>query len=365
VHQLLKTDLDALSCCSSWTPDRRYLLFQSQRNGGSDLWVLPQQTGFFQPDLFRRDKEPVRLTNGPLSYTDAVTSRDGKQIFAIGAKPHGELVRCNDKTREYVPRLSGMSATDPTFSSDGQWVVYRSYPDSTLWRSRTDGSDRLQLTDVPMVPSYPVISPDGTKVAFGTYYSVGQGLNIFIVGMEGGPPRRFSEQCGLPNWSPDSNLLVLSCDVPGKYPGEKNLDELRVADLRSGKISTVPDSQGKCCAYWINQHTLVTATDDSTKFLIVDLATHQWSQLASGVFVNWFISPDRTSLYCTTGGPEPLALRIRFSDHKVETIASLKGLRRVVDVNTGTEINVAPGGSPLFTRDTGTQEIYALDVKWP
>jgi hypothetical protein len=68
---------------------------------------------------------------------------------------------------------------------------------------------------------------------------------------------------------------------------------------------------------------------------------------------------------CTTGGPEPLALRIRFSDHKVETIASLKGLRRVVDVNVGTEINVAPDGSALFTRDVGTQEIYALDVKWP
>ena len=49
----------------------------------------------------------------------------------------------------------------------------------------------------------------------------------------------------------------------------------------------------------------------------------------------------------------------------VETVASLKGLRRVVDVNVGTEINVAPDGSALFTRDVGTQEIYALDVKWP
>ena len=47
------------------------------------------------------------------------------------------------------------------------------------------------------------------------------------------------------------------------------------------------------------------------------------------------------------------------------TVASLKGLRRVVDVNVGTEINVAPDGSALFTRDVGTQEIYALDVKWP
>jgi eukaryotic-like serine/threonine-protein kinase len=365
LHELPKTDPDAFSCCSGWTPDGRYLLFQNQRNGRWDLWVLPQQAGFLRSNLFRPDQGPVRLTNGPLLYANAVASRDGKQIFAIGAKPRGELVRYDEKIREYIPYLSGISAVDPTFSSDGKWVAYRSYPDSTLWRSRTDGSDRLQLTDVPMVPSYPVMSPDGTRVAFGTYYAVGQGYNLLIVGTEGGPPRKIAEQCGGPTWSPDGNLLALTCTVPGKQAGDQAFAELRIADLQSGTISEVPESQGKCCAYWINQHTLVAATEDNAKFLILDLTTHKWSELASGQFVNWFISPDRTSLYCTTGGPEPLALRIRFSDHKVETIASLKGLRRVVDVNAGTEINVAPDGSALFTRDVGTQEIYALDVKWP
>jgi hypothetical protein len=28
-------------------------------------------------------------------------------------------------------------------------------------------------------------------------------------------------------------------------------------------------------------------------------------------------------------------------------------------------INVAPDGSPIFTHDTGTQEVYALNVRWP
>jgi hypothetical protein len=34
-------------------------------------------------------------------------------------------------------------------------------------------------------------------------------------------------------------------------------------------------------------------------------------------------------------------------------------------VELGTQINVAPDGSPVFTRDIGSQEIYALTVKWP
>jgi len=30
-----------------------------------------------------------------------------------------------------------------------------------------------------------------------------------------------------------------------------------------------------------------------------------------------------------------------------------------------TQINAAPDGSPVFTRDIGTQQIYALSVRWP
>ncbi len=30
-----------------------------------------------------------------------------------------------------------------------------------------------------------------------------------------------------------------------------------------------------------------------------------------------------------------------------------------------TQINIAPDGSPIFIRDTGYQEIYALNVRWP
>jgi hypothetical protein len=59
-------------------------------------------------------------------------------------------------------------------------------------------------------------------------------------------------------------------------------------------------------------------------------------------------------------------MRIRLADHKIEEVASLKGLRRALDpILSQTQISVAPDGSPVFTRDIGSQEIYALAVKWP
>jgi len=50
---------------------------------------------------------------------------------------------------------------DVEFSRDGQWVTYVSYPDYTLWRSRADGSDRLQLTYPPVYAALAHRSPDG------------------------------------------------------------------------------------------------------------------------------------------------------------------------------------------------------------
>jgi hypothetical protein len=39
------------------------------------------------------------------------------------------------------------------------------------------------------------------------------------------------------------------------------------------------------------------------------------------------------------------------------------GKPRVVDPYGGTQVGVAPDGSVLLTRDVGTQEVYALNVK--
>jgi hypothetical protein len=58
-------------------------------------------------------------------------------------------------------------------------------------------------------------------------------------------------------------------------------------------------------------------------------------------------------------------MRIRLADRQVETLTSLKNLHRFWDFEEGTQISVAPDGSPVFTRDIGTREIYALTVKWP
>jgi len=56
-------------------------------------------------------------------------------------------------------------------------------------------------------------------------------------------------------------------------------------------------------------------------------------------------------------------VRMRLADHRVEILGSLKELRQAAGPDGNTQISVAPDGSPIFTRDIGTQEIYALTLK--
>jgi serine/threonine protein kinase len=123
----------------AWTAGGRYFLFFVN----DQIWALPQKGGFFhfQP-------KPIHLTS-TYSLQSLEPSKDGKKLFVSTRTGRGELMRYNSKSGEFAPFLGGISAEYLAFSKDGQWVAYVSYPEGTLWRSKIDGSERLQLTYPP------------------------------------------------------------------------------------------------------------------------------------------------------------------------------------------------------------------------
>jgi DNA-binding beta-propeller fold protein YncE len=182
--------------------------------------------------------------------------------------------------------------------------------------------------------------------------------------MDGGTPQTLVETDSRgARWSPDGSRLVL---IDSSNPAHSNI---QLFDLRTGKRSVVPGSQDFYVVRWVADDLLAAITEDSKKIVIFDARTQKWSDLVSatlpGYMVNVEQSPDLKYVYYTTGGPEPTAFRVRLADREVETINSLKSLLLAVGPGGNTQFGVAADGSPVFTRDTGTQEIYALTVKWP
>jgi hypothetical protein len=108
----------------------------------------------------------MQLTSSPLSLSDPLPSKDGKKLFVVGRTFRGGLVRYDSKIGQFVPFLSGTSAEFVTFSKDGQWVAYVTYPEGGLWRSKPDGSQRVQLSYPPLYPVLPRWSPDGKQIVF-------------------------------------------------------------------------------------------------------------------------------------------------------------------------------------------------------
>lgn len=332
--------LTANECCFIFTPDGKYLAYQSGIAARSDIWLLPMQIGFA-----RRAGKPIRLTSGPLPYSHPYPSGDGKQIFVLGTKERGEFARFDINSHQFVPFLPGISATDVTFSRDGNWLAYASYPDHSLWRSRRDGTERLQLTGPPTDVRFPAISPDGTKIAFHTDRN-----EIFVISVDNRTPQKVAENGSFANWSPDGKFLF--------YRSASTPSQLLIVDVRTGKQSVIPSSDNLSAGFWVNEDSVIVPDRKLRSFLVFNLKTRKWTELSqelsNNIIVNWMISPDIKYMYVVTGGPEPLVKRLRFADQYLETIATPKDLHRATNLGT-TQINVAPDGSPIFTRDTGTR----------
>jgi len=291
VHPLIDSKADGLVCCASWTADGRYVLVTKLNHRSANIWLVPQKTG-----LFAGMRRPIQFTHGPIAYAAAIPTPDGKQILALGIKHRGELVRYDPGTGQFVLFLSGISALNPTFSSDGKWVAYVSYPDDTLWRSRSDGTERLQLTYPPDQIYHPSLSPDGKQVVYQTANSAG----AFVISIDGGTPKKVIDlDCGPPDWSPDSKKLIFNYGA-GSYA------LIRMLDLTTGQISHLPGNQ--VGPQFIAPDKLIAASSDLKGFQIFDLATPQWTDipnLGQERVVNWAHSPDFKYFYYTTGEQDP------------------------------------------------------------
>jgi len=307
----------------------------------------------------------VQLTSGQMNSLSPVVSSDGKKLYVIGQQLRGELVSYDPGSKQFVPYLSGISAEFIDFSRDGKWVAYVAFPERTLWRSKVDGSERLQLTVPPAQATMPRWSPDGRRIAFFDA-APGKPWTIYLVPSDSGAPQQvLDEQHNEmdPNWSPDGHSLLFSYFPIFETEAPDTLGVYTV-DLKTRISTRLPGSKGFWAPRWSKDGRYVVARSlNSEALMLFDFKTQSWRELAKGLyfgFTDW--SSDRQDVYYLRRGPEPGVLRVRIADGKTNEVASLKYLRQT-GFRGGIWMGLSPENSPLLLRDVGTQEIYSLNLE--
>jgi Tol biopolymer transport system component len=341
-------------CCGVWSKDGKSYIFQTTPRWPvmtTMLWALPESG----------QGEPKQLTDGPMSFGSPWPAESDK-IWALGVRPLGEVVKY-DPVHETVSKvLSGVSATDVDFSPDGKWATYVSIPDSALWRSRADGSERKQLTFAPEKVVLPQWSPDSKQIAY-VSTKVGEPSRIMLIGVDGGKPVPvYVEKYGQidVNWSADGKRMMY-----GTIYGTPEMS-INILDLKAQTITKIPGSDKVYSPRWSPDGRYVAALSlDMKSVMLFEFQTQKWTTWAkeaagSVSYPTW--SKDSKYLYFDDMvTDEETIRRVKVGEDHPERVFGVRGIEHYMGP-WGNWSGQMLDGSYMFVQDRSTQEVYSLNL---
>jgi Tol biopolymer transport system component len=342
-----------------WTPNGKYLILPGSYAGREAPWALRVSIG-----LLNRTAQVTRLGPAGVDLCPAAMSPDSSRLYCVGStRVREEIERFDVRSKQFVPYLAEVPASQLDFTRNGQWVAFVD-DHRRLWKCRSGGAEKVQLTLPPLEVQMPRWSPDGERIAF-MGRDPGQPFKVRVISADGGshgPLTSSDASEGAPTWSPDGSRLAFGELVSPADKGPGPL-VIHVFDLKEHRLSDVPGSEGLWTARWspAGRH-IAALTQDSRSLMIFDFTTGEWSKLLTLGQI-WDIHWSRTgsSIFLTDVPPEGgLALfQVRIPGHQPERLTGLGW-----ESSTGW-LGLAPDDSPLIARSVNGGEVYALDCRFP
>jgi serine/threonine protein kinase/Tol biopolymer transport system component len=329
-----------------WTPDGKRFLFSSDREGPKNLYEL------VAPRWFEFWKKPaaVRLTGNLLSIQAFAPAQDGKGVYVLGQIDEGTMRAYDPQSRKMVPYLDNLSMLGFVISPDGQWMAYLEYPSRYLWKSRLDGSEKLELTS-----SYAGMqewSPDGKWVVYSDW------RNLYRVSADGGAPEKLTPDGHYdvqPSWFPDGKKIAFNY-FP--YPGQPL--RIRVLDLATRQVSTMPGADGYFFPLWSPDGKYLTATaENPSRMVLYSAETGKWRDLhifeAPWGWEVW--AKDSKSLYTSYQLGDNGIYNLTVPDGRWTKVTGLEGVN---PTDFDAFLSLTPDGQPAIMSRTGVAQLYLL-----
>ena len=234
----------------------------------------------------------------------------------------------------------------PSFSADGQWVVFTAEPEgqADVYRIHPDGTGLEQLTDHPAFDDQGVLSPDGGTLAFVSTRERGT-ADIWLLDLASKTPTNLTDHASgnfRPRWSPDGAWIAFTSDrdaEPGDQPGQwEHLQSTGVYLVRPdgsglrrltapGGVAGSPSwsADGRRLLFYETDPVgayLAKSGRSRTELASVDVATGERVQHTASQETKLspaWLSGGRIGYVSRAGGDEG-GLRIRHPDRRVETV---------------------------------------------
>jgi dipeptidyl aminopeptidase/acylaminoacyl peptidase len=285
-------------------------------------------------------------------------------VYAAGGNFHAAAMKLNRKTNAWEPFLDGAPVDCVSYSPDGQWIAYVSWPGGELWKCRRDGSGKV-LLDAGLRAYNPSWSADGQRIIFSARTrEVGATpppLETYSIAAVGGKPERLPRVAwpnGDATWAPDGRRMAFG--LSDEEAIRKAENPISILNQETGKVEAVPGSKNLFAPHWSPDGKLLEATSfDKHSLYVYSFAAQNWRLLRAGDigFSRW--SKDSRYIYCARGPEVKAILRVEVATGKAQEIRRLTEFDVTAVYWPG--VYWTPEEEPVVLRSLASTQIYRIE----